>query len=665
MTIQKHQIILSNYVVSSKDEANDKVPIFMSQLKKDTLPIKELSLKQIKNKILAGYSFNVGSVKDKTILVLDIDNANLKTNPDSNILDINNIIKILTDIDLNPNLIFKTMGYKDTHPKYRVIISLDKPIEDGLYKSMLSSLITHINKIYPNSTDLSGTNTTSIFYPAKECVYEDLNIKSSTNTLFKFMVASSPDNVITLNLSKFWPDILYSNNLITNREYQNLVKKDIKLYIYQKSIKKAAAYIYQVYSINYKIVDIYYSYVILKRHICKNIFTIDEVFEDSFKPVLSNPKHINAYPYNEISKGVVQNLIDQKDNIFIKDILKEHKDSYSNIQDNRYKVYFKKDDSYVLKKNYNVIDFLCRLLNNNPKAPKGTLAFFLKLFNISLENNNLSVYKRNYSLYHKALDTKISNYKYLNEILNCRDEYYTKDILQAIIDVTKETIDKRIEAAGDSGKYPAPQIPAIPSFINKYLSKKYRPEELLANRTLRKKIIILAELGLINFVNKSEYNNHILDFIQKNKKDAESIKVKNIISIPHYTEDLFKKAEKIAKYMIENHFSTANANKNEKLIYESPIFQAGNDYIEKHINDYRCIARVDISNFYRKLYPEKSNVDIANIVIKYLGYFMKKNNLKETTLKKHNAWRYGLTKEIIEEKGYKYNISKIYYKEKA
>ena len=655
--ITKHYLYASSTASRNKSEAEKAAPIFVNNIKNKEIRTRRYELTKIKETILKGYTVNFGMVKSKTLLALDIDN----NGPTK--LNHNHILKCLNDINIIPNLIFETYSHTTSHPKYRVVIALDKPIkDDDLYIKCIKGIATYINGLYPDTMDTSPANVLSLYYPSKKCIYEDTDNLTAQETIIKTVSCILPDTFIDIKLSDFLLSVLLKSELISQEEYERYMEN--KTY-YRVIFNKAVPNQYYLDISMYIGVDD----ILTKDNILPDISILcsykNNILDIPFNPIVKRNIKVKRYLINQIKKGVLTKLLNCEEKVFFQDMFNCDENIKATIMttdkgEQRYYIYDVSGDKPKLLTNYSVIDFLVKLLGL--KDHMELMNFINKLCNISLDDIPSYSRKKKITDYRNAITNYFDRYKNLKAFLYPQDNSFVKDILDCILEIAYDFYEYRDKKVGNSQSTYELQIYALEKTIyDRLLQRNIRIDK----SNVSKKVILLAKLGLIEYVPIDEYDVHTLA-LRKNLKNR--IKFSkgqpHVFYIPDYNLDLFKKADKIAKGFLDKGFGSFLMTHNMNTIKNHEYCICLNNLVKKHFDEdhQKYLVRSDLIKMFQEHYPDKNYRATACILTKYMPIIIQENKLNLYTLKLHNLWHFNLTEKTATEKGYVLSKSRVYCK---
>ena len=659
MQHEKFNFYASEYPSKTKEHAINQSPIFKAQLRDKLLRPKLVTAKGLMKSILAGYTINFGAVKNKNLMGLDIDNeGEVKiTTPDQ-------LLGILANIDVYPIAIFRTMSSTPDNPRFRIILALDKGIiNTSDYIDNIKALVKYINQFYPDSTDPKCCDSLSLFYPCTECLYSSPESRTSTEALDKLTTILLPDKTVSLNLVKFFAPILYNANLMTQSEYEHYSNCTTPTTFFWRQ-KRCLYNIPECYNIHLK--------KSMNKKITGNLYSDNKkAFLESYKWLESKMEPIFARHQSTCS------FLDKQFNLGSFSLLFnfDAKNEFTNILFDKNKTY---PTAKILTNNSNQEQY-CPINKDTGKITKGlslidffmhffslsdfktTMVFLYKLCNISVATGAVRSHKTNLSHYLNALIEQVPKYKYLNEILNCRDNSATKYILSILIQNTYNAYDSLKEKFSYGCDYDI-QVLANAKYIYTILLEKY-PNVDIAEKTIKVKVILLEKLGLIQYVQEGSENNFVSSIIAKFRSKNKYInKQSSAITIPKYNIELLREADKKAKELLSKGNSTLAAAyvRNTETIYNSPYFIEANKFIKAYFaSDVLYMPQPELSHFYRDKMKAKSP---DSIVSKYKPFLIKENKLKVVLLTKQLMKKLNITSETTKQKRYRLNYTNILIK---
>lgn len=658
MIHEKYYFFASDYFVRSKEEAVEKSPVFKAQLRDKTIRQKAIVMKGIAKLILNGYTVNFGSTRNKKIIGLDIDNNGpVKATA-------NNLLELLNMIDVPPTYIFKTFSNTDEHPKYRILIALNDPITDpSEYTDTIKSLVSYINYFYPDCADPKCCNSLSLFYPCKECIYSSPDSTANMLSLDK-LAAIFLSEPIVLNLKKFFTDVLHKANLLSETKYERYYQTAAPTYFFRsrkRNLYNSGMLYYSIKKIEeYKIVK-GYSYRIDKQ----NFIEFFDSLQTQIEPIFEDKTNTSLYLIQKINEGSIELLFNSAlKEKHINALFDDSNDSYAKILETetgiRKYIVVKKSINKIVKA-YSVVDFFMEFFRF--KNSVETVDYLLKICNITFKNNGIQLHKTNIRHYKKALEEQLWKHKHLYNILCSKDNNCTKYILQIILDYALTSYDN-LKSKMPYGYDQDVQLFANSTLILKVLNEKY-PEIQTSKSTIEAKIILLAKLGLIKYVDPSNFASYISKVIYLTKKNHPLNKQYSVVSIPHYSQDLLKEANIKAKEFLKygNNMVSALYFRNEETVYNSEYYQDMSKYIkDKFDSGVIGIVQPDFRHYLieRFGYPK-----CDTLMTKYKYYLLKEHNLKIVTLNRKNLKKFGVTKDIAKAKRYRIGYTNVFVKEEA
>lgn len=658
MIHEKYYFFASDYFVRSKEEAVKKSPIFKAQLRDKTIRQKAIVMKGIAKLILNGYTVNFGSTRNKKIIGLDIDNNGPVKATASNLLELLNMI------DVPPAYIFKTFSSTNEHPKYRILIVLNDSITDpSEYTDTVKSLVSYINYFYPDCADPKCCNNLSLFYPCKECVYNSPDSKANMLSLDK-LTAIFLSEPIVLNLKKFFTDVLHKANLLSETKYERYYQTATPTYLFRsrkRNLYNSGILYYSIKKIEeYKKVK-GYSYRIDKQDFIEFFNSLQTQIEPMFEDKINT----SLYLMQKINEGSIELLFNfplKEKHINV--LFDDSNDSYAKVLETevgiRKYIVVKRSINKIVK-TYSVIDFFMEFFRLKDSVE--TVNYLLKICNINFKNNGIQLHKANIRFYKKALEEQLWKHKHLYNMLCSKDNNCTKYILQIILDYALASYDNLKEKM-QYGYDQDIQLFANSTLILKVLSEKY-PEIQTSKSTIEAKIILLAKLGLIKYVDPSNFAPYISKVIYLTKKNHPLNKQYSAISIPHYSQDLLKEANKKAKEFLKygNNMVSALYFRNEETVYNSEYYQDMSKYIKDKFDggDVGIIQ----PDFRRYLIERFGYSKCDTLMTKYKYYLLKEHNLKIVTLNRKNLKKFGVTKDIAKAKHYRIGYTNVFVKEEA
>ena len=658
MIHEKYYFFASDYFVRSKEEAVEKSPIFKAQLRDKTIRQKAIVMKGIAKLILNGYTVNFGSTRNKKIIGLDIDNNGPVKATASNLLELLNMV------DVAPAYIFKTFSSIDEHPKYRILIALNDPITDpSEYTDTVKSLVSYINHFYPDCADPKCCNTLSLFYPCKECVYSSPDSTANILSLDK-LTAIFLSEPIVLNLKKFFTDVLYKADLLSETKYERYYQTAAPTYFFRsrkRNLYNSGMLYYSIKKIEeYKIVK-GYSYRIDKQDFIEFFDSLQTEIEPMFEDKIST----SLYLMQKINEGCIELLFNSAlKEKHINALFDDSNDSYAKILETetgiRKYIVVKKSINKIIK-TYSVVDFFMEFFRFKDSVE--TVNYLLKICNVTFKNNGIQLHKANIRHYKKALEEQLWKHKHLYNMLCSKDNNCTKYILQIILDYTLTSYDN-LKDKMQYGYDQDAQLFANSTLILKVLNEKY-PEIQTSKSTVEAKIILLAKLGLIKYVDPSNFASYISKVIYLTKKNHPLNKQYSVVSIPHYSQDLLKEANKKAKEFLKygNNMVSALYFRNEETVYNSEYYQDMSKYIKDKF-DSGAVGIIQ-PDFRRYLIERFGYSKCDTLMTKYKYYLLKEHNLKIVTLNRKNLKKFGVTKDIAKAKRYRIGYTNVFVKEEA
>ena len=658
MIHEKYYFFASDYFVRSKEEAVEKSPVFKAQLRDKTIRQKAIVMKGIAKLILNGYTVNFGSTRNKKIIGLDIDNnGSVKATA-------NNLLELLNMIDVPPTYIFKTFSSTDEHPKYRILIALEDSITDpSEYTDTVKSLVSYINYFYPDCADPKCCNSLSLFYPCKECIYSSQDSKANMLSLDK-LTAIFLSEPIVLNLKKFFTDVLYKANLLSETKYERYYQSAAPTYFFRskkRNLYNSGMLYYSIKKIEeYKIVK-GYSYRIDKQ----NFIEFFDSLQTQIEPIFEDKTNTSLYLIQKINEGSIELLFNSAlKEKHINALFDDSNDSYAKILETetgiRKYIVVKKSINKIVK-TYSVVDFFMAFFRFKDSVE--TVDYLLKICNITFKNNGIQLHKTNIRHYKKALEEQLWKHKYLYNMLCSKDNNCTKYILQIILDYALTSYDN-LKDKMQYGYDQDAQLFANSTLILKVLNEKY-PEIQTSKSTIEAKIILLAKLGLIKHVDPSNFASYISKVIYLTKKNHPLNKQYSVVSIPHYSQDLLKEANKKAKEFLKygNNMVSALYFRNEETVYNSEYYQDMSKYIKDKF-DSGAVGIIQ-PDFRRYLIERFGYSKCDTLMTKYKYYLLKEHNLKIVTLNRKNLKKFGITKDIAKAKRYRIGYTNVFVKEEA
>lgn len=658
MIHEKYYFFASDYFVRSKEEAVEKSPVFKAQLRDKTIRQKAIVMKGIAKLILNGYTVNFGSTRNKKIIGLDIDNNGpVKATA-------NNLLELLNMIDVPPTYIFKTFSSTDQHPKYRILIALEDSITDpSEYTDTIKSLVSYINYFYPDCADPRCCNTLSLFYPCKECIYSSPDSKANMLSLDK-LTAIFLSEPIVLNLKKFFTDVLHKANLLSETKYERYYQTAAPTYFFRsrkRNLYNSGMLYYSIKKIEeYKIVK-GYSYRIDKQ----NFIEFFDSLQTQIEPIFEDKTNTSLYLIQKINEGSIELLFNSAlKEKHINALFDDSNDSYAKILETetgiRKYIVVKKSINKIVK-TYSVVDFFMEFFRFKDSVE--TVDYLLKICNITFKNNGIQLHKTNIRHYKKALEEQLWKHKHLYNILCSKDNNCTKYILQIILDYALTSYDN-LKSKMPYGYDQDVQLFANSTLILKTFNETY-PKIQISKSTIEAKTILLAKLGLIKYVDPSNFASYISKVIYLTKKNHPLNKQYSVVSIPHYSQDLFKEANKKAKEFLKygNNMVSALYFRNEETVYNSEYYQDMSKYIKDKFNS--GAVGIIQPDFRRYLIERFGYPKCDTLMTKYKYYLLKEHNLKIVTLNRKNLKKFGITKDIAKAKRYRIGYTNVFVKEEA
>ena len=658
MIHEKYYFFASDYFVRSKEEAVEKSPIFKAQLRDKTIRQKAIVMKGIAKLILNGYTVNFGSTRNKKIIGLDIDNNGPVKATASNLLELLNMI------DVPPTYIFKTFSNTNEHPKYRILIALNDSITDpSEYTDTVKSLVSYINYFYPDCADPKCCNNLSLFYPCKECIYSSPDSKANMLSLDK-LTAIFLSEPIVLNLKKFFTDVLHKANLLSEIKYERYYQTATPTYFFRsrkRNLYNSGMLYYSIKKIEeYKKVK-GYSYRIDKQ----DFIEFFDSLQTQIEPMFEDKINTSLYLMQKINEGSIELLFNSAlKEKHINALFDDSNDSYAKILETetgiRKYIVVKKSINKIVK-TYSVVDFFMEFFRF--KNSVETVDYLLKICNITFKNNGIQLHKTNIRFYKKALEEQLWKHKHLYNMLYSKDNNCTKYILQIILDYALTSYDNLKEKM-QYGYDQDIQLFANSTLILKVLSEKH-PEIQTSKSTIEAKIILLVKLGLIKYVEPSNFVPYISKIIYLTKKNHPLNKQYSAISIPRYSQDLLKEANKKAKEFLKygNNMVSALYFRNEETVYNSEYYQDMSKYIKDKFDD--GAVGIIQPDFRRYLIDRFGYSKCDTLMTKYKYYLLKEHNLKMVTLNRKNLKKFGITKDIAKARRYRIGYTNVFVKEEA
>lgn len=658
MIHEKYYFFASDYFVRSKEEAVEKSPIFKAQLRDKTIRQKAIVMKGIAKLILNGYTVNFGSTRNKKIIGLDIDNNGPVKATASNLLELLNMI------DVPPTYIFKTFSNTNEHPKYRILIALNDSITDpSEYTDTVKSLVSYINYFYPDCADPKCCNNLSLFYPCKECIYSSPDSKANMLSLDK-LTAIFLSEPIVLNLKKFFTDVLHKANLLSEIKYERYYQTATPTYFFRsrkRNLYNSGMLYYSIKKIEeYKKVK-GYSYRIDKQ----DFIEFFDSLQTQIEPMFEDKINTSLYLMQKINEGSIELLFNSAlKEKHINALFDDSNDSYAKILETetgiRKYIVVKKSINKIVK-TYSVVDFFMEFFRF--KNSVETVDYLLKICNITFKNNGIQLHKTNIRFYKKALEEQLWKHKHLYNMLCSKDNNCTKYILQIILDYALTSYDNLKEKM-QYGYDQDIQLFANSTLILKVLSEKH-PEIQTSKSTIEAKIILLVKLGLIKYVEPSNFVPYISKIIYLTKKNHPLNKQYSAISIPRYSQDLLKEANKKAKEFLKygNNMVSALYFRNEETVYNSEYYQDMSKYIKDKFDD--GAVGIIQPDFRRYLIDRFGYSKCDTLMTKYKYYLLKEHNLKMVTLNRKNLKKFGITKDIAKARRYRIGYTNVFVKEEA
>ena len=658
MIHEKYYFFASDYFVRSKEEAVEKSPVFKAQLRDKTIRQKAIVMKGIAKLILNGYTVNFGSTRNKKIIGLDIDNNGpVKATA-------NNLLELLNMINVPPTYIFKTFSSTDQHPKYRILIALEDSITDpSEYTDTVKSLVSYINYFYPDCADPKCCNSLSLFYPCKECIYSSPDSTANMLSLDK-LTAIFLGEPIVLNLKKFFTDVLHKANLLSETKYERYYQTAAPTYFFRsrkRNLYNSGMLYYSIKKIEeYKIVK-GYSYRIDKQ----NFIEFFDSLQTQIEPIFEDKTNTSLYLIQKINEGSIELLFNSAlKEKHINALFDDSNDSYAKILETetgiRKYIVVKKSINKIVK-TYSVVDFFMEFFRFKDSVE--TVDYLLKICNITFKNNGIQLHKTNIRHYKKALEEQLWKHKHLYNILCSKDNNCTKYILQIILDYALTSYDN-LKSKMPYGYDQDVQLFANSTLILKTFNEKY-PKIQISKSTIEAKTILLAKLGLIKYVDPSNFASYISKVIYLTKKNHPLNKQYSVVSIPHYSQDLLKEANRKAKEFLKygNNMVSALYFRNEETVYNSEYYQDMSKYIKDKFDS--GAAGIIQPDFRRYLIERFGYSKCDTLMTKYKYYLLKEHNLKMVTLNRKNLKKFGITKDIAKAKRYRIGYTNVFVKEEA
>ncbi len=658
MIHEKYYFFASDYFVRSKEEAVEKSPVFKAQLRDKTIRQKAIVMKGIAKLILNGYTVNFGSTRNKKIIGLDIDNNGpVKATA-------NNLLELLNMINVPPTYIFKTFSSTDQHPKYRILIALEDSITYPIeYTDTFKSLVSYINYFFPDCADPKCCNTLSLFYPCKECIYSSPDSKANMLSLDKLTAIFLSEPII-LNLRKFFTDVLYKANLLSETKYERYYQTAAPTYFFRSRKRN----LYNSGMLYYSIKKIE-EYKIVKGYSCRidkqGFIEFFDSLQTQIEPIFEDKTNTSLYLMQKINEGSIELLFNSAlKEKHINALFDDSNDSYAKILETetgiRKYIVVKKSINKIVKA-YSVVDFFMEFFRFKDSVE--TVDYLLKICNVTFKNNGIQLHKTNIRHYKKALEEQLWKHKHLYNILCSKDNNCTKYILQTILDYALTSYDN-LKDKMQYGYDQDAQLFANSILILKVLNEKY-PEIQTSKSTIEAKIILLAKLGLIKYVDPSNFASYISKVIYLTKKNHPLNKQYSVVSIPHYSQDLLKEANKKAKEFLKygNNMVSALYFRNEETVYNSEYYQDMSKYIKDKF-DSGAVGIIQ-PDFRRYLIERFGYSKCDTLMTKYKYYLLKEHNLKIVTLNRKNLKKFGVTKDIAKAKRYRIGYTNVFVKEEA
>lgn len=660
MQHEKFNLYVSEYTSKNKEEAISQSPIFKSQLRDKLLRTKFITVSGLLRFILRGHTINLGTVRNKNLMALDIDN-----NGKNKIMSHDQLLEILAGINVYPVFILKTMSSTPDNPRFRIILALDKDIVNtDDYIDNVKALVKCINQLYPDSADPKCCDTLSLFYPCTECLYSSPEARTSLDSLDKLTTIMLPDKTVSLNLVRFFAPILYNAKLMTLQEYEQYSNctTPITFFWHQKRCLYNIPECYITHlkkSMNKKSTGNLYRET---KNICLDNYVW---LEDPIKPIFPRHQKSNIFLDKQFNLGSFSLLFnfDVKNELtnVLFDKTNQHPTAKILTNNSGLEQYCLIDKtSKKIKEGLSPIDFFMHFFFQNDF--KDVMKILYKLCNIEITTNAIQSHKSNLNHYLNALTKQIPKYKYLNEILIYKDNNATIYILSILIQNSYNAYVSLKDKVPYGCDYNV-QILANAKYIYTILKEQYLNISI-AEDTIKVKIILLEKLGLIEYVKEDSMNNFALGMIAKFKSKNKYInKQSSAITIPKYNTELLREANQRAKDFLSNGNNTLAAAyvRNKKTIYNSPYFIEGNKFIQKYFaNGAIYMPQPELSHFYM----DDMKVNSPNVVVsKYKPYLIKENNLKVVLLTKQIMKKFKITKETVKQKRYKLGHTNIFIKE--
>lgn len=657
-TQRKFKILKTPTSYKTKQEALDNTARIKHFFKTGTYKPVTLSMERIKQHLLNGKVINFGSVphEERYLFAIDVDNDT------DNKMSYQRCVELLKAIDIYPKLILETLSSKN-QDKYRIIFSSNIPIiQDVDYYLILLGIIQYLNSYYPCSADNNCADINRVFYPHKNCLYEDLDIDSDMTLALKLGIVFESDYLFDLELNEYFGALLLSSQSITQNQYRALLDKKISFHVFRYQYQN------EIFFKTFRTQDInnIYKYKSLTRignskSIQPHIPSLIEMLKIPIQSTFPTSIWVKNFSVDYINSGIINNLVQQEQKS-TQCVLSLSKNLIGEIGKHRkgydvYKVFQKEESKISYQSSYSAFDLIrvCLGMENI----SDTLAFLQKLFNIRSESYiDKNVLSRNLAYYLKGLET-LDKYPNLKKLLCSRDNNCTKNILKALIAISRKNVSK-----ANIQHIIVPQLMANADKINEEL-KEIAPESIRSKSMIATKVRILSKLGLITKVPKDKINSYFKTKIQEYRSQGCYIKYDTIYTIPHYEARLLAQAEKIAKTMLRESISSTYKTLgiyNQETICKSKYYLDIVDYIQNKLNKEKYVAQSELKSFLSLKYPDAKKYYLNSVIQKYKGYFLKNLGLQEKTLNSHNTWIFGLTKEDVKTKGYKLNNSRFFYK---
>ena len=535
----QYDVYVSAYKTESKQEAHDLVTVFKDQINHSILKVSHITLNTIIKKITGGYSFNFGKVKNRQIIMIDIDN------PNSEIRSHKDILTFYEKFNIKPAAILHSLSSTTSKPRYRCLFILNEKIDnEELYSRYIKLVINIINAYYENSADTKCSVPGSISFPVRNLVYKnEKNIidVSILNRLLSWEVRQD----LHLHFRKFIADTALDNLSLTLSGYKFIMKdQDNKfalsipsLYSYIRSCKEDNSTLDSINS---------FELISNPRPHCVSLKDL-KIPNSALGKALYGLTNIDAI----LKSGNLSFLLNKKENIFFNDIFGDTDEAGHSLrciikysEKNNCYYYHRYDMARKLfLKPYDIFNIIQRLFF----LPdfKSTYEATCRFCNIVTERQEARIYKKNLTDYFNSL-SETSNYKYLNQFFQ-RDKGFTLKVLEAIIHTFRkatQSFDKPVSANHS--------IVISQSAICRYLI-----ENKIVNKTYRSnisdKLRALDNLGLIRIVKPEDYTDGQLLQLRNIRITRNGSAKIMVVRLPHYfSQVIYPVANEKAKYYIAN-----------------------------------------------------------------------------------------------------------------